>query len=537
MNGILFVYGIIISGNRGGDMVNKLESFILSAYSDKSTIIQKKASAIMYFSLFVIFIVMFVFPVLVITGKWEGLNDLKLVLALLLFNVFILFCLRKGLFTITSSLLAIGLTSILHLWIMYQGYKGNIFGPYVGLMHCLYAVFIMSALLSEKLILFIVLVINISGLWSFKYLFSSALDTRLQAYIMKSTLYMTTAFTLSFLILFLINRIANQALKKSNEETSRAEDNARKIHKILITTNETAMNLSSATEEMSSSIDLLANNTQTQAASIEEINSSLEEIVASSESVTSLTGLQADLAENASKEIDSLNTLVREIVTIIKNATDLREKMDEIIGHSKKDIDSTINMLSESTKKFGQIGEIVSLIEDISDQINLLSLNAAIEAARAGDHGRGFAVVADEVSKLADKTSSNVKMVDAIFKVSNDELARMNSQLQVLGKSLGSLIEFVSAFGGKTEEVVNLTKQDLELNQKVKVTIGNMLDESGKISDAVNMQLRALDEISQSVGGINNLSQEIATAAAELSGTSEEIAHNAVLLNGLTKMN
>jgi methyl-accepting chemotaxis protein len=194
-------------------------------------------------------------------------------------------------------------------------------------------------------------------------------------------------------------------------------------------------------------------------------------------------------------------------------------------------------MLSESTRKFGEIGEIVSLIEDISDQINLLSLNAAIEAARAGDHGRGFAVVADEVSKLADKTSSNVKMVETIFKVSNEELVKMNSQLQMLGKSLGSLIEFVSMFGGKTEEVVHLTKQDLELNQKVKMTIGSMLQESGKISDAVNMQLRALDEVSQSLGGINNLSQEIATAAAELSGTSEEIAHNAVLLNGLTKMN
>lgn len=491
----------------------------------------------MYFSIFVISIVFVVFPILAISGKWEGFNDIKLVFALLSFSALVLFCLKKGWFTFTSSLLAIGLTALLHCWIMYQGLKGNIFGPYVGLMHSLYAVFIMSALLSEKAILFIVLVLNVSGLWMYKIYYSPALNETLQSYITKSTMYMTIAFTLSFLILFLINRIANQALKDANEETGRAENSARKIHDILVTTNETAMNLSSATEEMSSSIDLLANNTQTQAASVEEINSSLEEIVASSESVTAMTGLQADLAHNASQEIDSLNILVREIVGIIENAKDVRDKMDVIIGHSKNDIDLTISMLSESTRKFGEIGEIVSLIEDISDQINLLSLNAAIEAARAGDHGRGFAVVADEVSKLADKTSSNVKMVETIFKVSNEELVKMNSQLQMLGKSLGSLIEFVSMFGGKTEEVVHLTKQDLELNQKVKMTIGSMLQESGKISDAVNMQLRALDEVSQSLGGINNLSQEIATAAAELSGTSEEIAHNAVLLNGLTKMN
>ncbi|HPJ37084.1 MAG TPA: methyl-accepting chemotaxis protein [Spirochaetota bacterium] len=518
-------------------MGNRLESFMLSAYADKSTIIQKKASAIMYFSIFVLFFVMLLFPVMVISGTWQGLNDLKMVATLFVFDLTVLYCLRKGLFVITSTLLAVGLTTIIHVWILYQGFIGNTFGPYVGIMHCLYAVFIMTALLSERITLFVVLVINIAGIWLFKYKFVATLNESLNACVSKSTVFMTATFILSFFILFLINRIANQALEKAHDETARAEDNSRKIHEILVTTNETAMNLSSAAEEMSSSIDLLAGNTHNQAASLEEVNSSLEEIVASSESVTHMTGLQAELADNASTEIDRLNKLVREIVNIIKNATDLRTKMDEIVGSSKKDIDSTISQLSESTKKFGKIGEIVNLIEDISDQINLLSLNAAIEAARAGDHGRGFAVVADEVSKLADKTSTNVKIVDSIFKISNDELVSMNSQLEILGKSLGSLIEFVSEFGSKTQEVVHLTKQDLELNQKVKAIIGNMHNESGKISDAVNMQLRALDEISQSVGGINNLSQEIATAASELSGTSEEIAQNAVLLNGLTKMN
>ncbi len=518
-------------------MFERLRNYMLSAYDGTSFLMQQKASAMMYMLIVLIIFDIALFTVLGSFGLLMGLEDTIIMVAVLLLCIATMALLRSGRYFFAANVVTIFFTIMMHVWIYEQGITGNHFGPYVGIMHLLYALFILTALLARRSTLFIVLVINLSGFWIFRASVIGHLDQAFRHYVTKGTAFMSGAYVLSFAILYLIITISDKALEKTHQETKRAEDNANKIGTILAKTNETAMNLSAATEEMSASVEMLAGSTHTQAASVEEITSSIDEVVATSDSVTEMAGTQVELANSASSAINDLNSLVRDVVDNVQNAIRLRDQIFETIKSSKGDINHTLDILSESTKKFGEVSAIVSIIEDISEQINLLSLNAAIEAARAGEHGRGFAVVADEIGKLADKTSLNLKQIISIFKSSSEEMGKMDSQLKTLVNALEFIVQFVTQFGGKIEEVLGLAEKDLDMNQKVSSIIASLLDESGKISNAIKGQLWALDEISKSINGINSLSQEIASAAAELAGTSEEIASSADTLKGLVQMN
>ena len=185
---------------------------------------------------------------------------------------------------------------------------------------------------------------------------------------------------------------------------------------------------------------------------------------------------------------------------------------------SMKNISVVVNRSAETVKTLGrssdQIGEIISVIDDIADQTNLLALNAAIEAARAGEQGRGFAVVADEVRKLAERTTKATKEIAGMIKQIQADTKEAVSSMDEGTKKVSDGIELADHAGDSLLEIIRISQQ--------------VTDKVTQIATASEHQTHASEMIRSSVERINAVTQQ------NVEGTTM-IAHSVESLNHLTE--
>ncbi len=285
-----------------------------------------------------------------------------------------------------------------------------------------------------------------------------------------------------------------------------------------------ASNLAAAMEEVSATTTSLADNT----GKLNEMEDTIMET--SRENVQSID----ELAENAETQTATFSTLSARVSELSQSITALNRETEEAItltgsiteriADGEDAIKSTGEIMAAIEKSSTEMANIMGLINDISDQINLLSLNAAIESARAGESGRGFAVVADEISKLADRTAQSIKDIDQLIRRNSDEIQKGMERLKYISDIISAIIEDTSAVGQLIDKISRYMKDQMSYNENVISESANMKEISDKIQSLLDVNLKATRSISDAIQEIGIMAQSNSSSAEQIAASTEEVS-------------
>jgi len=306
------------------------------------------------------------------------------------------------------------------------------------------------------------------------------------------------------------------------------------IQDVIRVVKEISESLASASGEMSASTMNFSESSQSNAATAEEVSASMEEISASMDSIAHGAEQQLDALQGMMSEEERLSGIIVEAGSIIENTNRIVDTISSRARTGENSLRSMNDIMQNIKKSSVEMGGIISIINDISDQVNLLSLNAAIESARAGDAGRGFAVVADEISKLADRTASSIRDIVSLIGINEKETEKGISGIQVTSRVLGEIISGVGDIGQMFGRVSENMNRQLAVNNAVNVKMESVREKSELIAHATGEQKLAAGEVVHSIGIISDIAQTTATGSEELASTSEEIAGMAESLRSRT---
>ncbi|HNW28301.1 MAG TPA: methyl-accepting chemotaxis protein [Spirochaetota bacterium] len=282
--------------------------------------------------------------------------------------------------------------------------------------------------------------------------------------------------------------------------------------------------MASSSTEMSATVTSFSDNAQNQASSAEEVTATVEEMAAGMDSVVNGALIQFESMDSLRTQLADLSGKIEEMSVQIQNAFTIADRVAGKARDGEQLLKDMSGSMSKIISSSNEMTNILSIITGISEQINLLSLNASIEAARAGDAGRGFAVVADEVSKLADQTASSIKDIDRHIKNNAEETSRGIENSQKTVETISMIIEGVTTMRTMMNTIMEFMQSQTEINKNVNKKAEYSGSLSNDIRVATEEQKNAVNEIVRSVSNINELTQANASGSEQLSGTSENLA-------------
>jgi methyl-accepting chemotaxis protein len=318
---------------------------------------------------------------------------------------------------------------------------------------------------------------------------------------------------------------------------------------------------SSSILEMAASVEEVAQNVETLSHSVEEVSSSIVEMASSIKQVGNGVVSLLEVSTTTASSVMEMDSSIKQVE---KNAMETAAITDAVrkdaetgkaaveatiagINEIKRSSRITCEVIDSLSGRTKDIGEILSVIDEVAEQTNLLALNAAIIAAQAGEHGKGFAVVADEIKELAERTSSSTREIAQVIKAVQDETHRAVNAIdkaeksiadgellsQKSGEALNKIVTGVKMATEQVAEIARATVEQAKGSQMIREAMEQVSDMIGQIAKATREQGQGGELIMSAVEKMKGLTAQVRLSTREQSKVGNFIAQSTENITGM----